>query len=244
MDAEVSSQCGANGGANGGAIGGATVVAPPAGERTLIRLGFPVAGAGVAWLLKLAAGWVAGLPWAPFQGPFELVASVPEPIATVGALVVGVVAGLVLVYLAEGDYVIARVGDDEVTLTKGGSSTTVLRASVSAVFLDGKQLVVLGRRTEELLRLGGDVKAASLAAAFEAHRYPWREEGDPHRDAYRRWVDGLPDLPAGADALFRARGRALERDDTDDADQLREELGGMGVVVRDVDKRQHWRLVD
>lgn len=40
----------------------------------IVWLGFPLAGALVLWALKLAAGWVAGLPWAPLQGPFELAA--------------------------------------------------------------------------------------------------------------------------------------------------------------------------
>jgi hypothetical protein len=55
-------------------------------------------------------------------------------------------------------------------------------------------------------------------------------------------VPDLPGLPAGADALLRARERAIERDRRDDARELRRELGLIGVVLRDDSKRQYWRL--
>lgn len=220
---------------------GGTVVAQPAGERTVVRVGFPVVGAVLAWLLKLAAGWVASLPWAPFQGLFKLVASLPEPQATIVAVLVGIAAGVVFVLLAERDYASVRVTDDQVTITRGGSSRNVSRSAIAAAYLDGKQLVLLGQDTRELARQGGDLDLKGVRAALAAHGYPWRD-GDPHADDYRRWVEGLPGLPTGADALLRARARALHEDNADDAAQLREELGTMGVVVRDEDKRQYWRL--
>ena len=110
------------------------------------------------------------------------------------------------------------------------------------MFLDGKQLVLLGHETDELAREGGDLPDAErLEAAFRAHGYPWVPGGDPHKDEYRRWVEDLPDLPAGADAVLKARARALDRGDKEDAAQLRQELGKLGIVVRDEGKRQFWR---
>jgi hypothetical protein len=125
--------------------------------------------------------------------------------------------------------------------TTCGSSRRVPRASTGAVFLDGKQLVLLGHATDELAREGGDLPDAKrLQAAFLAHGFPWLT-ADPHQDEYRRWVEDLPELPAGADAIFRARARALDRGDKEDAEQLRQELGRLGIVVREVGKRQFWR---
>lgn len=218
----------------------ASVVAQPAGERTVVRVGFPLAGAVLAWLLKLAAGWVAALPWAPFQGPVKLVASLPEPQATIVAVLVGIAAGLVFVYLAERDYATVQVDDDRVTVSRRGRSRSVGRDSIATAFLDGKQLVLLGYDTGELVREGGDLDLDGVQAAFAGRGYPWHA-GDPHEGEYRRWVEGLPDLPAGADALLRARARAVENGNDDDVAELREELGTMGVVVRDVDKRQYLR---
>jgi hypothetical protein len=222
--------------------GGATVVAPPPAERALVWVGFPLIGAAAGWLLKSLAEWATSLPWVPFKGPLELVASVPDPQATIGSLALGVAGGLVVAVLAEQDYVRVTVEDDQLTVTRGGSSRRVPRASVEAVFLDGKQLVLLGHETDELVREGGDLPdAGRLQAAFRAHGYPWVPGGDPHKDEYRRWVEDLPGLPAGADAVLKARARALDRGDKEDAAQLRLELGKLGIVVRDEGKRQFWR---
>jgi hypothetical protein len=222
--------------------GGATVVAPPPAERALVWVGFPLIGAAAGWLLKSLAEWATSLPWVPFQGPLELVASVPDPQATIGSLALGVAGGLVVAVLAEQDYVRVTVDDDQLTVARGGSSRRVPRASVEAVFLDGKQLVLLGHETDELVREGGDLPDAKrLEAAFRAHGYPWMPGGDPHKDEYRRWVEDLPDLPAGADAVLKARARALVRGDKEDAAELRLELGKLGIVVRDEGKRQFWR---
>jgi hypothetical protein len=58
---------------------------------------------------------------------------------------------------------------------------------------------------------------------------------------YRRWVPDTPDLPIGADALLKARQRALDSDQGGDVAELRDELARLGVVVRDEAKRQYWR---
>jgi hypothetical protein len=218
-----------------------TVVAEPGWRRDLVWIGFPLLGAAAGWLLKSVAGWVASLPWVPFQGPFKLVASVPEPHASIGALVVGGLAGLVLATLAALDRLTVTVADDRVTFTRGGVTRAVKRPLVGAVFLDGKQLMLLGPATEELARETSDLEADALSAAFLAHRYPWRADGDPFKAAYRRWVEDEPELPAGANALLKARARALDKGDGDDAAELRTELARLGVVVRDRNKRQYWR---
>jgi hypothetical protein len=69
----------------------------------------------------------------------------------------------------------------------------------------------------------------------------WASGGDPRKDEYRRWVEDLPDLPAGANAILKARARALDRGDKEDAAQLRQELGKLGIVVREESKHRFWR---
>ena len=220
---------------------GQTVVAEPGWWRVLVWIGFPLVGLPAGWLLKLVAGWVASLPWVPFQGPFKLVASVPEPHATIGALAIGGLAGLVLATMAALDRLTVTVADDHATFTRGGVTRAVKRPLVSAVFLDGKQLVLLGRATEELAREASDLEADRLRDAFMLHGFPWRAGGDPYRDEYQRWVDGVPGLPASANALLKARARALDKGDGDEVAQLRADLARLGVVVRDERKRQYWR---
>jgi hypothetical protein len=225
------------------------VVTDPVWMHALMWIGFPVLGAGAGWLLKAVTGWVVSLPWAPFQGPFklvdELVASFGEPQATIVAVAIGTVAGLALALVAEQDRLTVTVSGDQVSLSRGESTRRIERASVSAVFLDGKQLVVLGHRTEELTREDSDLDADRLRIAFLTHGYSWLSGGDPYKDEYRLWVEDSLDLPSGADALLKARARALGKggEGKDDAAELRAELARLGIVVRDERKSQFWRSV-
>jgi hypothetical protein len=98
----------------------------------------------------------------------------PEPHATIGALAIGGLAGLVLATMATLDRLTVTVADDQVTFTRGGVDLAVKRPLVCAVFLDGKQLVLLGRATEELAREASDLEADRLRDAFVLHGFPWR----------------------------------------------------------------------
>jgi hypothetical protein len=220
---------------------GDTVVAESTFVVALLWIGFPVVGAGAGWLLKLVAGWVAALPWAPLQGPFKLISSISEPQATIGALTVGALGGLAVAYIAAQENLTVTVSADRITMVRGGKTQAIDPASVRVVFLDGKQLVLLGQDTRELAREQSDLDGDALADAFRGRGFAWSAEGDPHKDDYRRWVPDLPDLPVGANALFKARELALEKGNKDDVTELRGELAKLGVVVRDEKKRQYWR---
>ncbi|WP_113705206.1 hypothetical protein [Nonomuraea lactucae] len=221
---------------------GATVVGPAAWERVLFWVVAPLLGAGAGWLLKFVVGWAGSLPWTPFQGPLRLAESVPATPFTIGAVAVGALAGVVLALVAEEYAVKVTVADDGVTVVCRGAKREVPRRSVVAAFHDAKQLVLLDHDGGEPVRQGGDLPAERrLADAFLAHGYPWLAEGDPHREDFQRWVDGHPDLPASAHAFLKARARALEKGDVEDAEELRRELAKLGVVVREEKKRQHWR---
>ncbi|MGH8908883.1 MAG: YqeB family protein [Egibacteraceae bacterium] len=221
---------------------GGTVVDEPAWAVLPTWIGLPPLGAVAGWLLKLLAGWVASLPWVPFQGPFELIASIPEPQATIGAVIVGGLAGLALAYLAAKDRLTVTVFDDLVTMARGRSPIRdIERAPIRAVFLDRKQLVLLGTAGEELAREGSDLGADRLRDAFHSHGFPWHEDGDPYKEEYWRWVEDTPDLSASANALLKARARALDKGDSDDVARLRADLAKLGIVVREEKKRQYWR---
>ncbi|WP_157249523.1 YqeB family protein [Nonomuraea typhae] len=218
-----------------------TVVTLPVLHRVLIWLGAPLVGAVLGWLLKLAIEWAATWPWVPFEKPIKLVAGLSEPHLTIGALALGLVAGLVLAFLFIADYVGVVVDDDRAVFTHGDDRQEVRRAEAAAVFLDGKHLVVQGHQTEELVRTRGELpEAADLERAFLAHGYPW-VSGDPLAAEFRLWADGHPDLDAAAHSYMRLRARALEKDQKDDAGELRGELARLGVVVREEGKKQYWR---
>lgn len=206
----------------------------------LLWSGSPLAGAAAAWLIKLLAAWLVTLPWAPFQGPAELIESFPEPQVTIGALAVGTVAGLIFAAYAVNDLVTVTVTDSAVTLTRGDTTRAVQRSDAGMVFVARKTLVILGHDTGELAHQKTDLNADALERAFAAHGYPWAA-GDPYDAEYRRWVDDAPDLPPGANAVFKARQQALNKGNDGDVEELRAELGKLGVVARDEKKKQYWR---
>lgn len=220
----------------------ATVVSIHAWEQALLWGGFPVLGMAAGWLVKALAGWATTLPWVPFQGPLELIESLPEPWATIGAFVVGGVAGLVIAFIAHQDNLTVTVSGDTVTLRRGDSTRELAGGSVDGVFVDDKRLVLLGQDTGELARERSDLATTRLRDAFTAHGYAWHD-ADPHDDAFRPWVEDSPDLPSGAHALLKARRRALEKEKKDDAAELRDELAKLGIVVREVKQRQQWRKI-
>jgi hypothetical protein len=198
-------------------------------------------GAGAGWGLVAIADWVTSLPWAPMQGPFELMERYSGTPLTIGALVVGAIAGLVLALIGAAERLTVVVNNADVSLRRDQDTATVERAKVAAAFVDGKELVLQSSTGAELAREKSDLPAPALAAAFRAHGYPWRDDGDPHAGAFRPWVDGADGLPPGANAVLKARDRALEKDDKDHVADLRAELARLGVVVRDDKKRQYWR---
>ena len=230
----------------GTAGGAATVVGPGPAERYGAAVLLTGLGAGAGALLKPLAGWALMLPWVPLAGPLRLIDALPPVPALIGGVLLGIVAGLVLAAADAADHLYVAVDREWLRLRRGESEASAPRTAVGCVFLDGDRLVVLGHRGEELCSRAGDVSAARLAGALRSHGYPWRDEGDPHRAAYRLWVPELPDLPDGANALFASRQRALDRDDWAEADLLRAELSNLDVVVRDekvpaVGQRQFWR---
>lgn len=228
--------------AGDGGSGRPTVVTDPLRDRLIMWIGFPVLGAVVVWVLKLIARWVADLSWAPFQGVFRLAADVPEPVATLAAVGIGLLGGLVLAFIGHHEALVVTIEGDTVEAAKDGRTKTLGRHEIDRVCLSGKELVVFSADGGELLRERTDADATALASAFGAHRYTWLD-ADPYAARFTRWVDGGEGLPPGANAVLKARQKALDKDDKDDLAELREELAKLGVVVRAEKKRQYWRPV-
>ncbi|MBF9127765.1 hypothetical protein I0C86_01945 [Plantactinospora sp. S1510] len=149
-------------------------VAEPTMVVALVWITFPLLGAGLLWLLQWSAGWIASIRWIPMRGPFLLVDAVHEPWATGGALLLGVLGGLVVAGMAAAERLVVTVAADRVTLVRGdGPDRHIERDRIGEVFRDGKQLVVLGVDTEELARESSDLSADRLREAFEAYGYRW-----------------------------------------------------------------------
>ncbi|MCI2420492.1 hypothetical protein MOQ72_23875 [Saccharopolyspora sp. K220] len=213
-------------------------------EHVLVRRGSwvicPLLGALAVFLLRLVAAWVTALPWAPFQGVFELAASVPDPWGTVGAIVIGAVIGFGFAGLMAQERLTVTISAEQVTLTVGRSEQHTERAVIGSVFVDGKHLVLLDSSGGELVRQKSDLDKRALRRAFAEHGYPWRDK-DPFAGHYSLWVEDTPELSLRINTLLAARERALRKRDGKEAALLRTELAERGILVRDVQKRQYWR---
>ncbi|MER7377562.1 hypothetical protein ABT384_33575 [Streptomyces lanatus] len=150
----------------------------------------------------------------------------------------GLVVGLVAVH----ESLVVSVSPSRVVLGVRGSSEEFGRDEVGLVVRDGKELVLLGVGGGEVAREVCELDRARVAEAFAAHGYRWADE-DPYREEFRLWAPGMPGLPAGADALLRARATVRGKDGgAEHVRELRRELLRLGVVVRDEKTRQYWRV--
>ncbi|TGJ97530.1 hypothetical protein DLJ96_06145 [Actinotalea fermentans ATCC 43279 = JCM 9966 = DSM 3133] len=221
-----------------------TVVGVSSRETRFLRLVLPVlgmvAGVGLRWL----AAWMAGLPWVPWQGLARSVDALADVWGTWALVGLGALGAVVGACFAQ--HLVENMGRIAVTCTGAGFKNkdtleTVGRSEVTDVFVEGSQVVLL-RAGREVRRWPADLPTRQVAAAFTGHGWPWREGGDPFRAAYHRWDVGDERLPAGADALLRARAGLLEAGKGVHARGVRDDLAVLGVVVRDEGTVQHWRL--
>ncbi|MGK5630271.1 YqeB family protein [Streptomyces sp. URMC 123] len=217
-----------------------TVLGHTRTDLLMMFAGMPALGAVLGLLLPPGARWLVELPILPMRGLFEFSAGAEEPWQIVAFAAGGLLLGLGCALAAATGAMKLTVTDARLVAERREGTEAVERADVAAVFLDGAELVVLGRDSRHLLRGAHQGSAGAVAAAFRAHGYPWRE-ADPYAGRYRRWVPGAPDVPAEADAVLAARRVALKRRTDKDVRALNDSLERLGYVVRDEGGEQYWR---
>ncbi|WP_063784420.1 hypothetical protein [Streptomyces sp. SBT349] len=210
-------------------------------DRLLIIVGAPVLGALLGIVLPSVAEWAADRPWLPVPGPFEVIASFEGRWVAIALGGAGLLLGLVGAAFIVASCLKVTLSDQEIRVEKDSRTRIFARQDVGTVFMDGKQLVILDRETRQLMREAYEGRAGDLACGFGGHGYPWAEGGDPYEELYRRWVPDHPDLPPAANAVLKAREKALEKKQRDDVTELGEEVQKLGFVVRDRSSRQYWR---
>jgi len=221
-----------------------TIVADPAWVGPAFIVVLPIVGAALGWGLSLIAEWITGLSWFPFQDLFERFTGLPKTVQLIAAIALGLIVGVALALWVVNEMLTVTVGSGGIELKRGDHERALDRADIASVFVEDKRLVVLGHRRQELARVEFDLDRDRLADALRRYGYLWRPDGDPYAAEFRRWVPGADGLPKGANPVLKARGQALEKSKDDDLRELRDELADLGVVVRDTDKKQYWRLSD
>jgi uncharacterized protein involved in high-affinity Fe2+ transport len=178
----------------------------------------------------------------PLRDWISIIASMKEPYATVGCVVVGAGAGAFCVRLVMRSSVAMSVTGKRIIWKAGGKPRKFERAEIGAVFFDGDDLILLGPAGDELTRADSNMEHDVVAATMTKYGYPW-SDADPYLDDYRRWVDDMPGLSLAINALMKARQKALQENEADSAAELRADLAKLGVVIRQTDDRQFYRLV-
>ncbi|MGW6020632.1 DUF883 C-terminal domain-containing protein [Streptomyces sp. NPDC055099] len=217
-----------------------TVLGYPRADLLTVLIGMPILGLLLGIALPPLARWLSDLPVLPWRDGITFVGSLDRPWQTAIAAGLGLVAGLLIAATDFDETLKLTLTDRELVADLHETKRTIERARVSAVFLDGKELVVLDRSSCEFTRGVHKTSAAALAKAFRSHGYPWRD-ADPHAALFHRWIPGAPGLTAEAHAVLAARKVALKSKAEEDVRDLAETMQGLGYVVRDEGKDQYWR---
>lgn len=207
----------------------------------LLYVALAIIGFAIGYFIPQFAKWALSLPWIPFEGPLRLVTSFQGPPAAFIIALLGASAGIWFAYSVIAMLLSVKITDDTVELTKGKKVQTIDSNDIALVFIDQKQLVLLGTAGYELVREEIDEKPENIEKAFRQHDYEWSADGDPFKGQFRRWIPDAPDLSPGVHAILKARHQALKDEETDDVEEFRLELAQLGIVVRDEGTRQYWR---
>lgn len=217
-----------------------TIVGLSSSDKFLLWVGPPIAGLVIGWFIPRIAKWAISLAWVPFKGPLELIASLHGSWVVFLTTCIGLIAGFGLTYIAFKESLVISVSDKDVHLKINEVEETFVKEDISVAFLDGKQLVLLGTLGEQIFREKHESTGDKVAEAFIKHCYPWAQ-ADPFIDQYKRWVPDLPELTPSANALLKARDRALQKGEKENVKDLHREIAKLGITVRDEEKRQYWR---
>lgn len=217
----------------------ATTVQLSRGDAVVLLVGAPVSGLVLGIVLFRIAEWSSEhVPL--FRGPLKLITAGNSDWTGIVWAGLGAAVGIAFAFAAFAETLTVTVTDHQVQLRKQRVTTTIPLSSVAVAFLDGKRLVLLGRHTQELFRETHGSNGPKIAEAFRQHAWPWAD-ADPYAGDYQRWVPDSPGLHPAINALLAARARALEKNDTAEAADLRLEVARLGYVLRDEQNRQYWR---
>ncbi|WP_409179031.1 hypothetical protein [Brevibacillus fortis] len=209
-------------------------------DKVILWLGFPLSGLVLGWFLPSIAKWGSSLPWIPFEGPLKLIASYNGAWVGFVTMILGLIAGIALTLFSFHESLETSVFDDKVTCKLRDDEILFKKKDISLVFMDKKQLVLVGNDEKELFRCKQELNKSRVSAAFIKHNYTWIDT-DPFKHDFKIWVVDSPDLSPAANALLKAREIAIEKGNDEEAFQLAQELWKLKVSVKEKDKRQYYR---
>lgn len=136
-------------------------------------------GAGLGALLPIVAGWAAGLPWVPFQGPLQLLGSCDQTWLTWGRPILGVAAGLTFAVWVILDSPVLDFHVGEINVERRGQVERVIqRSKVDAVYRRGSKIVIETASGRTLFEDEVEGDKDVLRDAFLSHGFPWEGSRD------------------------------------------------------------------
>lgn len=218
-----------------------TVIGLSKFEKALIVLVPMVLGGLIGWFIPTIADWVLMLPIVPMEKLIQLIASSNSLWISIVATVIGIIVGVLLTFTIFDENLEVTISYNSLQLKLGDREETIKKKDISAIYMENKQLIILGQNSDELYREVIETKEDTVQEAFNNYKYPWHGE-DPFDSEYQRWVIGHPDFPEKINALLYAREHALKENKKKDVKYLREDLAVLGVVIRDERNGQYVRL--
>lgn len=219
-----------------------TIVGLTKRDKAILVIVGPLLGMVIGWFIQIIASWLIKIPFIPLQPFFKWILDWNSSWVSLIGAIVGLIAGILFVLYAFSESLKMTVTDHEVRMKRYEQEEKLQKSKISTVYMDKKEIVLLGLKGEELYRSHTDAKKEAVEEAFYKHRFPWKNE-DPYGKEYQRWVPEHPDYPASVNSLLAARERAMKEDDEKEASILRKDLAAQGAVIRDKDNRQYVRMI-
>lgn len=225
-----------------------TLLGPTKNQKSILYLSFAMIGLIVGYFATGIVKWIIGLSWIPYHQSFELVNKVLLKIQSLSGdwsaiilAIIGACLGLFLAFLCIEEILRANISDQEIVIYKDDHTYAISKDEIQHVFLDEKELVIVDLNGQELLRETHHHKEKIVEDAFVFHRYPW-EQGDPYEKEFQLWTAKTKEVSNAVHALMKAREKALEDKNDEEARELRKGLADLNIVVRTRGTKQYWRF--
>ncbi|AIK39330.1 putative yqeB [Bacillus pseudomycoides] len=219
-----------------------TVIGLSKFEKTLVIFIPIILGGLVGWFIPVIANWILKLPVVPMEKLFLFITSFNSLWVSIVASIIGIIIGMLLTLTIFDESLEVTISYTSLQLKLGDTVNTLEKSSISTIYMEDKQFIILGKNGNELYRAVIETKKGTVREALHNYHYPW-EEKDPFHIEYQRWALGHPDFPEKINALLHARELALKEKKADTAKYLREDLAKLGVVIRDEKNGQYVRLI-
>ncbi|WP_251091652.1 hypothetical protein [Streptomyces sp. Caat 7-52] len=218
----------------------ATVLGHPRSDQILVLVGMPLFGTALGLFLPFLAREIIDWPKLPFRVPLEFLASAEATWQVMAFMGGGFVLGVMFAFVALSESLTVTLTDVRVEAGTDDWRQAINREDVSAVFLDGGQLVVLDHDSRQVVRGAHAAPGQSIAAAFRRHGYPWHGS-DPYAELFQKWDPGSDVPRPEASAVLAARREALKRKSGRDVHRLTQAAEELGYTVREKGTEQYWR---